>query len=107
MNVRSLLQGMVLCGLAATAAWGGTVSPQLLAMNRNQPVQVIVQYNPNLLTTLLSPVCGLLNLIEILPLGELCTTTVADAINLAQNPSVAHVSVNNTRAEFGNAWSRV
>jgi hypothetical protein len=68
----SLGKGMLLCGLTAAAAWGGTVSPQLLGMNSNQPVQVIVQYNPNLLSVLLSPVCGLLDLIEILPLGELC-----------------------------------
>src|SRR5437868_12731904 len=95
-TVRSALKGMLLCGLTAAVAWGGTVSPQLLAMDRNQPVQVIVQHTPNLLSSLLSPVCGLLDLIEILPLGELCTTTVSGAINLAQNPSAAHVSVNNT-----------
>ena len=64
-------------------------------------MQVIVQYVPSLLGSLLSPVCGVLDLVQLLPLGELCTTTVSDAINLANNPSVAHVSVNNTLQGLG------
>ena len=60
-----------------------------------QPVQVIIQYIPSLLGSLTSTVCGVVNLIQILPLGELCSMTVADAMNMANNPQVAHISVNN------------
>ena len=87
----------------AVSAWGGTVSPQLAAMAPNAQVQVIVQHNPSLLGGVLSSVCGTLNLIQLLPLGELCSVTVADAMNMAQNPSVAHVSVNNTLQGTGSA----
>ena len=65
--------------VTATIALGGTVSPQLSSMPPNQPVQVIVQYAPSLVGSLLSTVCGTLNLIELLPGGELCSTTVAGA----------------------------
>src|SRR5579883_584947 len=92
---------LVLTALTTTVSLvAGTVSPQLAAMDRSQSVQVIVTHTPaslpSLLSGLLSPVCGVLNLIEILPLGELCTMTVGDALNLANNPAVAHISVNNT-----------
>ena len=82
--------------LTTVLAFAGTVSPQLNTMAPNQPVQVIVQYTPSLLGGLLSTVCGVVNLLNLLPGGELCSMTVADAVNLAQNPQVAHVSVNNT-----------
>jgi len=89
--------------LCAGSAWGGTVSPQLAAMAPNEQVQVIVQHNPSLLGGVLSSVCGTLNLIQLLPIGELCSVTVADAMNMAQNPSVAHISVNNTLQGTGSA----
>ena len=82
--------------LTAALAFGGTASPQLTRMPPSQQVQVIIQYTPSLLGGLTSTVCGVLNLVQILPLGELCTMTVADALNLARNPQVAHISVNNT-----------
>lgn len=72
-------------------------------MAPNQPVQVIVQYAPSLVGNLLSTVCGVLNLIELLPAGELCSMTASAAVNLAQNPAVAHVSVNNTLQGLGTA----
>src|SRR5579863_7015377 len=88
---------------AAMTAAAGTVSPQLATMPPNQPVQVIVEYAPSLVGGLLSTVCGVLNLIQLLPLGELCTMTASAAINLAHNPAVAHVSVNNTLQGLGTA----
>ncbi len=79
--------------VTALTAFGGTVSPQLLSGDQNRQVEVIIQYVPTLTGALLSPVCGLLNLIEILPLGELCTMTApARQRALANNPNVAHVS---------------
>ncbi len=72
-------------------------------MDPSQSVQVIVQYNPSLLGGLLSTVCGVLNLIQLLPAGELCSMTVSSAMGLAQNPSVAHVSVNNAVRGAGSA----
>jgi hypothetical protein len=81
--------------VTAGGAFGGTVSPQLAAMPPGQPVQVIVQYSSSLIGSLLSTVCGTLNLVQLLPGGELCSMTVSAAIGLGQNPSVAHISVNN------------
>ena len=94
--IRTFSKCVLLLPLAGFMAFGGTVSPQLSSMDPNQPVQVIVQYPPSLVGTLLSTVCGVLNLVQVLPGGELCSMTVSSAIALAQNPSVAHVSVNNT-----------
>ena len=93
---------LLLSALAATAA-AGTVSPQLTSMAPDQPVKVIVQYAPSLVGTLLSTVCGVLNLVELLPSGELCSMTASAAIALAQNPAVAHVSVDNTLQSLGTA----
>jgi hypothetical protein len=70
--------------ITATFALGGTVSPQLSSMPPKQSVQVIVQYAPSLVGSLLSTVCVTLNLIALLPAGELCSTTVAGALGLAQ-----------------------
>jgi hypothetical protein len=81
--------------VTALTAFGGTVSPQILSGDPNRPVEVIVQYTPTLIGRLLSPVCGVLNLVELLPLGELCSMTASAAAGLANNPNVAHVSVNN------------
>jgi serine protease AprX len=81
--------------VTALTAFGGTVSPQLLSGDQNRQVEVIVQYAPTLIGSLLSPVCGVLNLVELLPLGELCSMAASAAAGLANNPNVAHVSVNN------------
>ena len=81
--------------VTSAIAFGGTVSPQLAAMQANQPVQVIVQHTTSLGGSLLSTVCGVTELLGLLPTGELCSTTVADAMKMAGNPGVAHVSVNN------------
>jgi len=102
-GIRLSLKCALTLFLTVVTAAAGTVSPQLASMPPNQPVQVIVQYVPSLIGDLLSPVCGLLNLIQLLPLGELCSTTVSGAINLAQNPNVAHVSVDNTLQSLGTA----
>src|ERR1700689_3504040 len=91
----------LLVSAAAMTAAAGTVSPQLTSMPPGQPVQVIVEYAPSLLGGLLSTVCGVLNLIQLLPVGKLCSMTASAAINLAQNPAVAHVSVNNTLQGLG------
>ncbi|HXE55960.1 MAG TPA: S8 family serine peptidase, partial [Tepidisphaeraceae bacterium] len=88
---------------AAITAAAGTVSPQLRSMPANQPVEVIVQHTQTLLGGLLGTVCSTLNLIQILPLGEVCTTTVAGALDLATKPGVAHVSVNNVLFGTGTA----
>jgi hypothetical protein len=93
----------LLVSAAAMTAAAGTVSPQLTSMPPNQPVQVIVEYAPTLLGVLTSTVCGVLNLIQLLPVGELCSMTVSAAINLAGNPAVAHVSVNNSLQGLGTA----
>src|SRR5580692_3631422 len=85
-------------GLTAVLAFGGTVSPQLASMPPNQTVQVIVQYPPSLVGGLVSTVCtatgtllpgvlnlvgtllpGVVELLELLPGGELCSMTVANA----------------------------
>ena len=97
-KVAKPLSCLLLTGLLA---FGGTVSPQLGSMEPNQSVQVIVQYTPSLAGSLLSTVCGTLNLLELLPGGELCSTTVSDAVSLANNPAVAHVSVNNLVQAMG------
>jgi hypothetical protein len=81
--------------VTALTAFGGTVSPQLLSGDQNRQVEVIVQYTPTLIGSLLSPVCGVLNLVELLPVGELCSMTASVAAGLANNPNIAHVSVNN------------
>jgi serine protease AprX len=72
-------------------------------MDPNQSVQVIIQHTPSLLGGLLSTVCGVVNLISLLPTGELCSMTASSAIALASKPSVAHVSVNNTILGAGSA----
>src|SRR5208283_347105 len=100
---RQAATSLAAVALSAALAFAGTVSPQLNTMPPNQPVQVIVQYAPTLLGGLTSTVCGLVNLLDILPVGDLCSMTVADAINLAQNPQVAHISVNNTLQATGAA----
>ena len=92
-----------LMSAATIAAFAGTLSPQLASMPPGETVQVIVVHTPTLVGSLLSTVCGMLNLIKLLPLGELCTMTVSAAISLAQNPAVAHVSVNNTLQGLGYA----
>src|SRR5437763_12530275 len=94
MIVRLLLRCALLSAIIATA-FGGTVSPQLAAMDPNQTVQIIVQYTSSA-GGLLSPVCGLLSFIELLPGGELCSTSVLSALALAPNPAVTHISVKNT-----------
>jgi len=48
-------------------------------------------------------VCGVLNLVELLPSGELCSMTASAAIGLAGNSAVAHVSVDNTLQSLGTA----
>ena len=90
--------------LSAALAFGGTVSPQLQTMQPTQSIQVIVQPSSSLLGVLTGTLCGVLNLIDILPLGELCTMTVADAMNLAKNPAVAHISLNNSLIGTGSAF---
>ena len=102
-KARALTCAATLSVFTAMTAMGGTVSPQLLNMNPNQQVQVIVVYAPNLLGFLTSTVCGVTNLLAILPLGELCTLTVDAAITLGQNPAVEHVSVNNSVVSTGTA----
>src|ERR1035438_8358602 len=79
----------------AVLAFGGTVSPQLETMDPNQPVQIVVQHGSSALGGLLPTVCGALSLIDILPGGDLCSMTVTDPINLANDPRVDHISVNN------------
>src|SRR5215469_11634054 len=96
-----LLRIASLVSAAAIAAFGGTLSPQLASMPSGETVQVIVVHTPSLIGSLLSPVCGVLSLIKLLPLGELCTMTVAQAGILAQNPAVAHISVDNTVRNLG------
>ena len=93
---RALSCGIALSLAAASMASAGTLSPQFSTLNPNQTVQVIVQYNEGLVGSLLSTVCGLTNLIELLPTGELCSMTVSAVLNLAQSPFVAHISVDNT-----------
>jgi serine protease AprX len=102
-RVRRVVRTAVALLATATAALCGTVSPQLSALAPNQSVQVIVQHTPSLLGGLVSTVCGALDLLQLLPGGELCSMTAADAINLAQNPLVAHVSVNNILQATGTA----
>lgn len=89
--------------LSATAlnAIAGTVSPDLSAMPPGSPVQVIVQYSSPL-GGLVSGVCGVLQ-IALLPVGELCSTTAANALALAQNPLVSHVSINHLVQGTGQA----
>ena len=87
--------------LTAVLAFAGTVSPQLNSIAPNQTVQVIVQHAPTLVGSLLSTVCGTLNLLQLLPTGELCSMTASAAINLANSQNVAHVSVNNTIQAMG------
>ncbi|MES1258222.1 MAG: hypothetical protein ABUS51_07320, partial [Acidobacteriota bacterium] len=77
-------------------AFGGTVSPQLNSMDPSHPVEVIIQHSSSLVGTLLSTVCGVTNLLELLPGGELCSTTVAGALSMMKNPMVGHISVSNT-----------
>src|ERR1700735_2077541 len=79
-------------GLTTVIAFGGTVSPQLSAMNPNQSVQVIVKHHD---ANLLGAVCGAVNLIDVLPGGELCSMTVANAVSLGNDVRVSHISVNN------------
>src|SRR5579863_9789934 len=81
--VRLASQCLLLSSVTIVAAVGGTVSPQLTAMNPNQQVQVIVQYASSPLGSLLSTVCGLTSLIQLLPTGELCSMTVSAALSLA------------------------
>ena len=69
MRVRLFSQSVLLCGLTAAAGFAGTVSPQLTHMNPAQPVQAIIQYTPSLIGSLLNTVCGLTNLLELLPTG--------------------------------------
>ena len=61
----------ILLSAAAVTAAAGTVSPQITSMPPNQPVQVIVQYAPSLIGGLLSTVCGVLDLIQLLPGGRI------------------------------------
>jgi hypothetical protein len=100
-GIKLSLKCALTLSLTAVTAAVGTVSPQLTSMAPNQPVQVIVQYVPSLIGDLLSTVCGVLNPIELLPTGELCSMTASAAINLANNSSVAHVSVDNTLQGLG------
>jgi len=93
----------VILSLAAATAAAGTVSPQLQSMAPDQSVQVIVDYAPSITGALSSTICGALNLIELLPAGALCSMTASAAIGLAQNPAVAHVSVDNTVQNLGSA----
>src|SRR5579871_1492400 len=97
------ITGIALLLATAVTANAGTVSPQFATLPPNQQVEVIVQYTPlgSLLGGLLNPVCGLLDLVELLPVGELCSMTVQDVLNLAQSPLVAHISVNNTLLASG------
>ena len=81
--------------VACLSLFGGTVSPQLAAMQPNQQVQVIVRYTPSIVGALSSTVCGL-NLLQLLPGGELCSTTASTALGLVQHSAVEHVSINNT-----------
>src|SRR5580693_7492089 len=94
-SIKTYLRNILVAGLAASIAYGGTVSPQFAHMDPNQNVQVIVEYSPNIVGLLTSTVCGVLNLIKLLPGGELCSMTVSAATLLGLNPGVAHVSVNN------------
>ena len=84
-------------------AFAGTVSPQLASMDPNQPAQVIVQYNPSTSGGLQSSLCGVLNFLQQLPVGDLCSMNVSNALGLAQNPAVAHISVNNPIVGAGSA----
>src|ERR1035438_9905127 len=87
-------------GLTAAFAFGGTVSPQLRNMDPNQQVQVIVRHHD---ASLLGTLCSGLNLIDVLPGGELCSMTVTNALSLAKDPRVGHVSVNNSLLGTGSA----
>jgi hypothetical protein len=91
---RQKTQGFVALFAIAPSVFAGTISPQLSSMDPNRPYQVIVQHTASLTGVLVSAVCGVANLLELLPGGELCATTAGVAMNLANNPSVAHVSVN-------------
>jgi hypothetical protein len=74
--------------LTAVLAFGGTVSPQLGSMPPGQPVQVIVQYLPSLIGSALpQTVCPTAQLIQLLPIGEWCSTNAAAASGMAQNPA--------------------
>jgi serine protease AprX len=104
-STRRIIKNLAVPFAIAFTAFGGTVSPQLNSMDPNRQVQVIVQHSSSLLGTLLSTVCSLTNLLEILPGGELCSTTVAGAMSMANNPMVAHISVNNTLQGTGSGSS--
>jgi hypothetical protein len=107
MHIEKNLRLVAALFVTALTAFGGTLSPQLLSGDQNRQVEVIVQYAPTLIGSLLSPVCGVLNLVELLPLGELCSMTASAAAGLANNPNVAHVSVNNALQGDGNAGIRL
>ena len=100
-QINRALRYLAALGATAVLAFGGTVSPQLDSMNPNQPVQIIVQPADTLPGGLLNALCGTLDLVDILPLGEVCNVTVAGAHLLAHNPKVGHISVNNTLVGTG------
>jgi serine protease AprX len=105
---RLLSRSPALLSLVSSAAFAGTVSPDVNRLRPGEAVQMIVQFapqtvSPNSATTAITSILSLpsvaaygASIIANLPNGQLCLMTPEAAIALAKTPSVAHISVNHT-----------
>src|ERR1700722_13814555 len=77
---------------SSSAAFAGTHTPELEKLNSNKSVDVIVTYVENHDGAVATAGQKLIDL----PGGEVRRMSAADAIRMANEPGVAHVSINHT-----------